>query len=103
MMAGAATSQRTAACEAVPGRLVFKAHRLLDHSTLGSRVIKKKKKGRPPSLRWRPAMPGFLFLGGTAPPPGTPPAALPPPTGECFAMKVTAACFEGYGLEVNLG
>jgi hypothetical protein len=25
--------------------IVFKAHRLLDHSTLGSRVIKKKKKG----------------------------------------------------------
>ena len=25
--------------------LVFKAHRLLNHSTLGSRVIKKKKKG----------------------------------------------------------
>jgi hypothetical protein len=26
------------------GGLVFKAHRLLYHSTLGSRVIKKKKK-----------------------------------------------------------
>ena len=25
------------------GRLVFKAHRLLRHSTLGSRVIKKKR------------------------------------------------------------
>ena len=33
------------------GRLVFKAHRLVYHSTLGSRVIKKKKKKkkkRPP-------------------------------------------------------
>ena len=28
----------------VRGGLVFKAHRLLYHSTLGSRVIKKKKK-----------------------------------------------------------
>ena len=28
-----------------PGGLVFKAHRLLYHSTLGSRVIKKKKGG----------------------------------------------------------
>ena len=28
------------------GGLVFKAHRLLYHSTLGSRVIKKKKKRR---------------------------------------------------------
>ena len=27
----------------VRGRLVFKAHRLVYHSTLGSRVIKKKK------------------------------------------------------------
>ena len=27
------------------GGLVFEAHRLLFHSTLGSRVIKKKKKG----------------------------------------------------------
>ena len=26
-------------------RLVFKAHRLLHHSTLGSRVIKKKRRG----------------------------------------------------------
>jgi len=32
-------------CEAVPRRLVFKAHRLLYHSTLGLRVIKKKKLG----------------------------------------------------------
>ena len=32
-------------CEAVPSRVrVCKAHRLLHHSTLGSRVIKKKKK-----------------------------------------------------------
>ena len=29
------------------GGLVFKAHRLLYHSTLGSRVIKKKKKSSP--------------------------------------------------------
>jgi len=27
------------------GGLVFKAHRLVNHSTLGWRVIKKKKKG----------------------------------------------------------
>jgi len=31
------------------GGLVFKAHRLLYHSTLGSRVIKKKKKTGPPN------------------------------------------------------
>jgi hypothetical protein len=30
--------------ERLRGGLVFKAHRLLYHSTLGSRVIKKKKK-----------------------------------------------------------
>jgi len=30
---------------------VFKAHRLLYHSTLGSRVIKKKKSGRAPDVR----------------------------------------------------
>jgi len=28
------------------GGLIFKAHRLLNHSTLGLRVIKKKKKRR---------------------------------------------------------
>ena len=28
------------------GGLVFKAHRLLHHSTLGSRAIKRKKRGR---------------------------------------------------------
>jgi len=31
-------------CEAVPKGLVFKAHRLLYHSTLGLRVIKKKRR-----------------------------------------------------------
>ena len=31
-------------CEAVRRGLISKAHRLLNHSTLGSRVIKKKKK-----------------------------------------------------------
>ena len=30
------------------GGLVYKAHRLLHHSTLGSRVIKKKKWGKAP-------------------------------------------------------
>jgi len=38
------------------GGLVFKAHRLLHHSTLGLRVIQKKKKGRLRlllKLRWR--------------------------------------------------
>ena len=35
---------------AKPGGLVFKAHRLLYHSTLGLREIKKKKKKR---LDWR--------------------------------------------------
>jgi len=36
------------------GGLVFKANRLLYHSTLGVRVIKKKKKrGGPPALRGR--------------------------------------------------
>ena len=29
----------------LPSGLVFKAHKLLYHSTLGSRVIKKKKRG----------------------------------------------------------
>ena len=32
------------------GGLVFKAHRLVYHSTLGLRVIKKKKKGLIPTL-----------------------------------------------------
>ena len=36
------------------GRLVFKAHRLVYHSTLGSRVIKKKRKPRV-------GLPGFGF------------------------------------------
>ena len=31
-------------CAAVPWRLVFKAHRLLYHSTLGLRVIKKRRR-----------------------------------------------------------
>jgi len=30
------------------GGLMFKAHRLLCHSTLGSKAIKKKKKGKRP-------------------------------------------------------
>ena len=33
------------------GGLVFKAHRLLHHSTLGLRVIKKKKKKKSTDLR----------------------------------------------------
>ena len=33
------------------GGLVFKAHTLLFHSTLGSRVIKKEKKTDPPPVR----------------------------------------------------
>ena len=35
------TSQK---CEAFGGGLVFEAHRLVQHSTLGSRVMKKKKR-----------------------------------------------------------
>ena len=35
---------RAAECERFRGELVFKAHRLLYHSTLGLRVIKEKKK-----------------------------------------------------------
>ena len=40
---------------AVPGGLAFKAHRFLYHSTLGIRVIKKKKLptgGEQPRLTW---------------------------------------------------
>ena len=33
-----------------PGGLVFRAHRLLYHSTLGSRVIKKKRRDATPRL-----------------------------------------------------
>ena len=41
------------------GGLVFKAHRLLYHSTLGSRVLRKKKKdGRKPEV-------GDFFLAET--------------------------------------
>ena len=38
------------------GGLVFKAHRLVYHSTLGSRVIKKKKKVYPSQVRARMAV-----------------------------------------------
>jgi len=37
-------------CEAVPRRARIKAHRLVYHSTLGLRVIKKKRKGSGPLL-----------------------------------------------------
>jgi len=37
-------AQRVAPVKRFRGGLVFKAHRLLYHSTLGLRVIKKKKK-----------------------------------------------------------
>ena len=37
------------------GRLVFKAHRLLYHSSLGSKVIKKQKRTLRAALRWRRA------------------------------------------------
>ena len=43
---GTTTSQK---CEAVPRRARFKARRFLYHSTLGSRVIKKKKIRRVPA------------------------------------------------------
>jgi len=39
-----------ASVDCTRGQLVFKAHRLLYHSTLGSRVIKKKKKTRGQAL-----------------------------------------------------
>jgi len=53
-------------CPSIAGGLVFKAHRLLYHSTLGLRAIKKKKKvhalvGRG-VLLWRSQMP-FYFPG----------------------------------------
>jgi len=44
-----------------PGGLVFKAHRLLYHSTLGLRVIKEKKKKWPNRLEARPDR-HFFFL-----------------------------------------
>ena len=40
-------------CTLFRGGLVFKAHRLLYHSTLGLRVIKKKKKKYPADARRR--------------------------------------------------
>ena len=39
------------------GGLVFKAHRLLYHSTLGSRVIKKKKKKKKDQIHMSPQVP----------------------------------------------
>jgi len=38
-------------CGAVRGGLVCKAHRLLEHSTLGSRVIKKEREGSAPGFQ----------------------------------------------------
>jgi len=43
------------------GGLVFKAHRLVYHSTLGSRVIIKKKKAPPPEEQ--PPIPSHPSLG----------------------------------------
>ena len=43
---GCAESWMDCACRHARGGLVCKAHRLVYHSTLGSRVIKKKYKGR---------------------------------------------------------
>jgi len=45
------------------GGLVFKAHRLVYHSTLGLRVIKKKKKSRE---REFPAFKGFPVMVTTS-------------------------------------
>ena len=49
------------------GGLVLKAHRLLYHSTLGSRVIKKKKTG--PEANPVQIQPGFVWRswGGVCP------------------------------------
>ena len=46
------------------GGLVFKAHGLLYHSNLGSRVIKKKRrKAKPASATRPPCTSGFGFRG----------------------------------------
>ena len=39
---------------------MFKAHRLLHHSTLGARVMKKKKRNKEVQVEMRPVVPGFL-------------------------------------------
>ena len=51
------TSQK---CEVVPRGLVFKDHRLLFHSNLGSRVIKKKKKQTERERAWLTISAGVL-------------------------------------------
>jgi len=65
------TSQK---CESVPRRARFKAHRLVYHSTLGFRVIKKKKNhpsliSKHPSFIPQAPFLNFLFLPGCRHPP----------------------------------
>jgi len=48
---------------------VFEAHRLVYHSTLGSRVIKKKKETR--AARTARELQGYLAHKNTPPPPRT--------------------------------
>ena len=54
------------------GGLVFEAHRLLGHSTLGLRVVKKKEKeircGGYSKFRTRAALQGYLAHKKTPPP-----------------------------------
>ena len=56
------------------GGLVFKAHKLLYHSTLGSRVVKKKKRSTSVQPIWamrRPASPSLQSRSNaSATPPG---------------------------------
>ena len=47
------------------GGLVFKAHRLVYHSTLGLRVIKKKKKRSPFSCEYSTDRPSSYLRGAT--------------------------------------
>ena len=48
--------------------VVFTAHRLVFHSTIGPRVIKKKKKKTPGILHGTVSTEGGTFSGGLCPP-----------------------------------